>query len=183
MYSHLRSISSNTMTVLTYIILSVSILYGYFMPSKACTAWWRVQQMITTQGQDTQSVMMNRATCNAQYPCYTETQPCKTWSDSLSGLVDKVSASGAEDPGFESCFRQDFSGLSHTSDSKIGTPVATLPGAWHYRVSAGTGQPSVSILWLGEAESMICIFHFSVAARKLVCASPSLRYTSMFLGL
>ena len=37
-----------------------------------------------------------------------------------------------------------FSGSSHTSD--IGTPVATLPGAWRYRVSAGTGWPSVSIL-------------------------------------
>ena len=30
----------------------------------------------------------------------------------------------------------------HTSDLEIGTPVATL----HYRVSAGTGWPSVSIL-------------------------------------
>ena len=39
-----------------------------------------------------------------------------------------------------------FSGSSHTSDSKIGTPVATLPGTWRYRVSIGTGQPSVSIL-------------------------------------
>ena len=39
-----------------------------------------------------------------------------------------------------------FSGSSHTSDSKIGTPVATLPGAWRYRVSAGTGRPGVSIL-------------------------------------
>ena len=39
-----------------------------------------------------------------------------------------------------------FSGSSHTSDLKIGTPVATLPGAWHYRVSAGTGRPGVSIL-------------------------------------
>ena len=39
-----------------------------------------------------------------------------------------------------------FSGSSHTSDSKIGTPVATLPGAWRYRISAGTGQPGVSIL-------------------------------------
>ena len=39
-----------------------------------------------------------------------------------------------------------FSGFSHTSDSKIGTPVATLPGAWRYRVSAGTGRPGVSIL-------------------------------------
>ena len=39
-----------------------------------------------------------------------------------------------------------FPGSSHTSDLKIGSPVATLPGAWHYRVSAGTGQPDVSIL-------------------------------------
>ena len=38
------------------------------------------------------------------------------------------------------------------------TPVATLPGAWHYRVSAETGWPSVSILWLGEMESSICNF-------------------------
>ena len=39
-----------------------------------------------------------------------------------------------------------FSGSSHTSDLKIGTPVATLPGALRYRVSAGTGLPGVSIL-------------------------------------
>ena len=39
-----------------------------------------------------------------------------------------------------------FSGSSHTSDLKIGTPVATLPGAWLYRVSTGTGRPGVSIL-------------------------------------
>ena len=39
-----------------------------------------------------------------------------------------------------------FSKSSHTSDLKIGTPAATLPGAWCYRVSAGTGWPGVSIL-------------------------------------
>ena len=39
-----------------------------------------------------------------------------------------------------------FSGSSHTSDLKIGTPVATLPGARCYRVSTGTGRPGVSIL-------------------------------------
>ena len=39
-----------------------------------------------------------------------------------------------------------FSGSSHTSDLNIGTPVATLPGAWRYRVSTGTGRPGVSIL-------------------------------------
>ena len=58
----------------------------------------------------------------------------------------KASASEAEDPGFESRLRRDFSGSSHTSDSKNGSPVATLPGAWHYRVSAGTCRPGVSIL-------------------------------------
>ena len=64
----------------------------------------------------------------------------------LVGLVVKASASRAEGPGYESRFRRDFSGSSHTSDFKIGTPVATQPGAWHYRVSAGTGRPGVSIL-------------------------------------
>ena len=39
-----------------------------------------------------------------------------------------------------------FSGPSRTSDLKIGTPVATLPGAWRSRVSAGTGRPGVGIL-------------------------------------
>ena len=33
-----------------------------------------------------------------------------------------------------------FSGSSYTSDLKIGTPVTTMPGAWRYRVSAGTGR-------------------------------------------
>ena len=94
----------------------------------------------------------------------------------------KASASRAEDPGFESRLRRDFSGSSHTSDLNIGTPVATLPGAWRYRVSTGTGRPGVSILWLGEMESLICNFYLSVAARKLVRANPSLRYTRMLLG-
>ena len=74
----------------------------------------------------------------------------------LAGLVVKASASGAKDPGFKSCLWGDFSGSSHTSDLKIGTQVATLPGAWHCRVSAGTGRPGISILWLGEVESLIC---------------------------
>ena len=53
----------------------------------------------------------------------------------------------SEDPGFDSQLcRGDFSRSSHTSDLRIGTPVATLPGAWHYRVSAGTGWPGVSRL-------------------------------------
>ena len=94
----------------------------------------------------------------------------------------KASASRAEDPGFESRLRRDFFGLSHTSDLKSGTPVATLPGPWHYRVTAGAGRSGVSILWLGEVESLICNFYLSVAAHKIVYADPSLRYTTMLLG-
>ena len=60
--------------------------------------------------------------------------------------------------------------------------VATLPGVWHCRVSAGTGWPRVSILWLGETESLICNFYLSVAARQIVWADPSLRYTCVLLG-
>ena len=39
-----------------------------------------------------------------------------------------------------------FLGSSHTSDLKIGAPVATVPGAWCSTVSAGNGPPGVSIL-------------------------------------
>ena len=67
-------------------------------------------------------------------------------ADRLVGLVVKASASGAEDPGFESRLRPDCSGSSHTSDFRNGTPVATQPGDCHYRISAGTGRPGVSIL-------------------------------------
>ena len=39
--------------------------------------------------------------------------------------------------------------------------VAALPGTWHYRVSARTGQPGVSILRLGQIASLICNFYLS----------------------
>ena len=70
------------------------------------------------------------------------------------GLVVKASASGVEDQEFDShlCCG-DFSRSSHTSDLEIETRVTTLPSAWHYKVSAGTGQPGVSVLWLCEEES------------------------------
>ena len=52
--------------------------------------------------------------------------------DCLIGLVDKGSTSRLEDPGFDSCLHSgNFSQSSQTGDLKIGTPVATLPGAWH----------------------------------------------------
>ena len=69
--------------------------------------------------------------------------------DRLAGLVVKASASGSEDSGFESSLRRDFVGLSHTSDLKIGAPVATLPGAWHYRSAVGlVGPVSVYRDWV-----------------------------------
>ena len=60
----------------------------------------------------------------------------------------------------------------HTSDLQISTPVATLPSAWRYRVSAGTGWPGVSIPSLGEMESWICNYYLSVAARKIEQTRP-----------
>ena len=80
----------------------------------------------------------------------------------------KASSSRVEDPGFESRLRRDFSGSSHTSDLKIGTPGVTLQGVWCYRVSTRTGWPAVSMLLLGERESLIFNFYHSVAARKIV---------------
>ena len=64
----------------------------------------------------------------------------------LVGVVVKVSALRAEDPGFESRLRRDFPGSNHTSDLKIATPVAALHGAGLYWVSAGTSWPGVSTL-------------------------------------
>ena len=62
----------------------------------------------------------------------------------LVDLLVQTTASEVEDSGFESRLQQDFSGSSHTSDFKIGTPVATLPGVWRYGVNTGTGC-SVSV--------------------------------------
>ena len=58
-----------------------------------------------------------------------------------------LSIPGAEYARVDSRLRRGkFSGSSHTSDFKIGTPVASLPGAWSYRVSGVTGWSGVSIL-------------------------------------
>ena len=86
-------------------------------------------------------------------------------TDRLVGRVAKASTSRAKDPGFDSRLRCHW--------------LTALPGARHYRVCTGTGWPGVSILRLGEVEGLICNFYLSVAARKLVWADPSLRYTSM----
>ena len=66
--------------------------------------------------------------------------------DRLVGLVVSRPPRERKVPGSNSAGDGIFSGSSHTSDLNIGTPVATLPGAWCYRVSAGTGRPCVSAL-------------------------------------
>ena len=74
--------------------------------------------------------------------CYTRHV---TSADCFAALVDRASILRAADRRFDSHLRRDFFRSSHTSDLKIGTPVAALPGAWRHRVSAGTGWPSFSI--------------------------------------
>ena len=68
--------------------------------------------------------------------------PCRR----LVGLVVRRPPRERKVPGSNPTCAGIFSGSSHTSDLNIGTPVATLPGTWRYRVSAGTGRPGVSIL-------------------------------------
>ena len=96
--------------------------------------------------------------------------------DHLVGLVVKASALRAANLGsIHACTVDLFSSLNHTSDLKTGTPVATLPGSWNYRVSAGTGWPGVSILWLSETESLTCNFCLSLVVCTLVWADLSHR--------
>ena len=57
--------------------------------------------------------------------------------------------------------------FNHTSDLKIGSPVATLPDAWRCRVSAKTGWYGVSTLYLGEIVSLSCNVYLSVAACQI----------------
>ena len=103
------------------------------------------------------------------FPCFELLEVSPSYLDRLLGLVVKASASRADSiPGSNPACAGIFPGSSHTSDLKIGTPVATLPGAWRYRVSTGTGWLGVSILWVGEMESWICNFYLSVAARNIV---------------
>ena len=66
--------------------------------------------------------------------------------DRLVGLVVRSPPRERKMPGLNPACAGIFSGLSHTSDLKIGSPVAALPGAWRYRVSTRTGRPGVSIL-------------------------------------
>ena len=107
------------------------------------------------------------------------TSPKFHWSWLPRWLSGKASGSRAEDPGFESRLHQDFFGVEsyqwHKHWHSSGYPA-------RQRVSTGTGRSGVSILWLGEMESLVCNFCLSVAACKIVWADPSLRYTHVLLG-
>ena len=94
---------------------------------------------------DAEQMTLSDAFCS--HGCHDRDIPA-TSRHRLVGLVVKASASRAEDPEFESRLRRDFSGSIHTSDLKIGTPVATLQGVWRYRVSTGTGRPGVRCDWV-----------------------------------
>ena len=64
----------------------------------------------------------------------------------LVGLLVKASTSGTADLGSIPAFAVDlFHMSSHSIDIEIGTPVASLPGAWTYRARAGTGWSGVSV--------------------------------------
>ena len=86
-------------------------------------------------------------------------------------------------PGFDSHFRRgSFLRVESYGDFTTGTPVAILLGAWRCRVSAETGWPGVSTLWLGEIENLTWNFCLRVAVRTIVSVGPSLRYTGLLQG-
>ena len=68
-------------------------------------------------------------------------------SDRLVGLVVRRPPRERKVPGSNPACTGIFSGSSHASDVNIDTPVANLPGAWRYRVSAGTGRPGDWVRW------------------------------------
>ena len=123
------------------------------------------------QACDTVCVLLGRNTSNSLSPLIYRLPLAHTLilhTHHLVGLVVRRPPQERKIPGSNPAWAGIFPGSSHTSDLKIGTPVATLPGAWRYRVSTGTGWPGVSILWLGEVERLICNLYLSVAARKIV---------------
>ena len=75
------------------------------------------------------------------------TFPCLQSNHRLVGLVVRRPPRERKIPGSNPACARIFSGSSHTSDSKIGTPVATLPGAWHSALGL-VGPVSVYYGWV-----------------------------------
>ena len=96
-------------------------------------------QIAPTSKQHTRLVYLGGRICSNNTSCFHT-------ADRLVGLVVRRPPRERKIRGSNPACAGICSGSSHTSDSKIGTPVATLSGAWRYRVNAGTGRPGVSIL-------------------------------------
>ena len=54
----------------------------------------------------------------------------------------------------QACVRFSLCRGSFPSDLKVGSKTGYQARHWRYRVSAGTGLPGISILWLGEIERL-----------------------------
>ena len=67
----------------------------------------------------------------------------------LVGLVVKASASTVAVVGSSPAVAvHPLAGSRHATDSRTASPAPTLPGAWRFRVGAGTGWPGVRVLWV-----------------------------------
>ena len=72
-------------------------------------------------------------------------------------------------PRFDSRLRR---GSFSDRDLKIGTPVATLPGAWPYRVSAGTGGPGVRMREKFDLQTSVSVWqHVQLFEHTYNCLS------------
>ena len=97
---------------------------------------------------------------------YTKISPKMVNPRDLAGNTEeKEEASLAGDTGVNPCFPLIWSEV--TSDPEVGSPVATLPDAWHCRVSARTCWPGVSVLWLDGIVSLIFNCYLSIAANSV----------------
>ena len=144
--------TATTVTVVGETDVIPSQLSTCFLPDTAASGTKITLRELTWENIQKTFIRSDLCALSPTVPCYSQggdslvivTLLCGQWRLStplwnrLVGLVVKASASRAEDPGFESPL-ESFPGSSHTGDLKIGIPVATLPGAWRYRVSAGTG--------------------------------------------
>ena len=96
---------------------------------------------------------------------------CWLLSLNKTGLVVKA------DPGFNSRFLHGhFPRSGHTQWLKIGTPVATLPGAWSYMVSAGT---RVWTLWMGEKKFYCQLLSEYLTILSVAACTIFYRYSSL----
>ena len=71
---------------------------------------------------------------------------------------------------------------SLSGDLKHGVLEAAMSDAMWYRVSAGTGQANVGILWPDDTARWICSLYSSVATREIVEVDVSMRFTLRVAG-